>query len=50
MEKRYVARVLGEFPEEGLSVENYLDWDPKMNCASVLESSGIILVAYSPYL
>ncbi|GMH41938.1 hypothetical protein BSKO_09857 [Bryopsis sp. KO-2023] len=37
VEKVYVARVMGIFPDEERTVEVYLDWDPKMNKAVVVD-------------
>lgn len=37
MEKVYIARVMGQFSSEAITVNKAVAWDPKANKATVIE-------------
>ena len=40
MQKAYIARVLGCFPAEAVTVNNHLAWDSRSNHAFLMEPDG----------
>ena len=40
VQKTYIARVLGRFPAEAVTVDKHLAWDSRSNHAFLMESDG----------